>query len=589
MNSLSMLALVATMVYLGLCAMVLVRDPRAGLNRVFATLCLAYAIWCFGFMFMYSGNSREECWGWDRVASLGWAFFPALALHSCLLLGRRDRWLARPWAFVLLYLPGLVMFTRYQLFDLGTDIDYLRLPLGWTPVMDNILPWFVYFECYLALFLLTALWVLVRWARTAVLVSERRQAWALVTTCVLAFGLGFLIDSFAEDVVGTRLPPMAPMLGVIWAGGIAYSMTRHRLMVLSPASASGQILESVRDLLLLVDRDERIVDASPQALVALGFERGELVGGGLGRILGGEDNARKALQSTRDADMGAFPLELSWVRKDGRELPVWLWGSPIVDRDGDWIGAVLVGRDLSEQRRVEDELVRACGVESIGLLAGGIAHDFNNLMTAVIGNLELAREASTGNATVRDRLDEAGQAADQARQLAQRLLSFYRGRVPDRREVDLGRVVKEASSVALRGSRAQLQIRVAPGLRMVLADEAQLVQVLHNLLINGRQAMPEGGTISIEVSNCGDTSRSPEGCPGLPAGEYVCLSVRDEGPGIPPEVLSRIFEPFFTTKETGTGLGLPSSRSIVRRHGGDIVVVPGSGRGCTFRVFLPAA
>ncbi len=589
MNTLSMLALVATVIYLGLCAMVLRRDPRAPLNRVFATLCLAYAIWSFGFMFMYSAASRETCWAWDRVASLGWAFAPALALHSCLMLARREHWLARPWAFVLLYLPGLVMFTRYQLFDLGTDIDYERLPLGWMPDADRILPWFVYYEFYLILFVGTALGVLVGWARTSDLVRERKQAWALVITVSTAFALGFAVDMLAELVLGTVIPPMAPILGVIWAVGIGYSMTRHRLMVLSPESASGQILESVRDMLLLVDRNGCVVDASPRTLAALGYEREELVGGGLGRILGGESNASKALQSTRDVDMSAFPLELSWQRKDGTQMPVWLWGSAILDRDGDWIGAVLVGKDLSEQRRVEDELVRASGVESIGLLAGGVAHDFNNLMTAVIGNLELAREALNGNPTVRDRLDEAGQAADQARQLAQRLLSFYRGRTPDRREVDLGRVVKEASSVALRGSRAQLQIHVAPGLRMVLADEAQLTQVLHNLLINGRQAMPGGGTISVEVMNCGDATRPPDGCPGLPAGEYVCLSVHDEGPGIPADVLPRIFDPFFTTKEGGTGLGLPSSRSIVRRHAGDIVVVLDKGRGCTFRVFLPAA
>ena len=588
MITLSMLALAATVIYLGLGLTALRRNPRSSLNRLFATLCLAYGLWALGFGFMYSSPSKEACWAWDRVASLGWVFFPALVLHCCLVMGRREEWLARPWTFIAIYLPGLVMFVGYQLMDLGTQMDYQRLPLGWSPDPGKILPWFWYYESYMVLFIGTSLGILVRWARTTTRTRERRQGRALIAACIIAFVVSVAIDFGVEKVVGQQLPPLSPILGVIWAGGIAWVMSRHRLMEVNPASASGQILQSVRDLLLLVD-GKGVVDANPQALLTLGYARNDLVGGASGRVFGGDEKARKVLQSTRDLNTAAFPVELAWLRKDGSGVPVWLWGAPIFDHDGDWIGAVLVGRDLSERRRVEEELARASGIESMGLLAGGVAHDLNNLLAGVIGHLELAREAAPPDPRLLGRLDDAEAAADMARRLAQRLLSFHRGEAPERRAVDVGRLVKETSGLALRGSKARLEIRIPPDVRPVLVDEGQLTQVLQNLLINARQAMPEGGRITVEVENLTGAPAPVPGGAELDPGEYVCLTVRDEGPGFPDEVRARLFEPFFTTKAGGSGLGLASSRSIVRRHGGDIRVSPPDGRGAKVQVLLPAA
>lgn len=259
--------------------------------------------------------------------------------------------------------------------------------------------------------------------------------------------------------------------------------------------------------------------------------------------------------------------------------------APMHDVTGRAIGTVLVLRDVTDRSRLEVELVRASKMESIGVLAGGIAHDFNNLLAVVMGNLTLALLDERVPPRAVKWLRDAERGTLRARELTQQLLTFARGGEPVRAAVSLAEVVKEAAEFGLHGAAASCEFDFAPDLKPADVDKSQIGQVVQNLVINAVQAMPGGGVIRINLRN----DRLAVGATPLPPGEYVHLEISDSGRGIPKEYLGRIFEPFFTTKEYGTGLGLATVYSVIRKHSGHITVESVIGQGTTFRIWLPTA
>ncbi len=243
--------------------------------------------------------------------------------------------------------------------------------------------------------------------------------------------------------------------------------------------------------------------------------------------------------------------------------------------------------DVSVRRRLEAELMRNSKLEAVGILAGGIAHDFNNILTAVLGNISLAEADTDVSLSTHSILREARQAALRARDLTQQLLTFAKGGEPVRATVALPELLRETVTFAMHGSKAKAEISLESDLRPINADKGQISQVVQNLVINAAQAMPGGGHIRISAGNAALA-------PGLVAaladgGDFVKITVSDNGPGIQPEHLSSIFDPYFTTKEHGSGLGLATVYSIVRRHKGHIEVESQLGQGSHFHVWLPAA
>ena len=589
MNPLSLLSFLAFLAYVFLGALALRRNYRSHLNRVFALLCGTLALWSFGFAFLYVAPNPEFCLFWDRIASVGWSFFAAVTLHFVLVLTGREKLLRRPWVLAALYLPGIAIFVKYLTSSLGGDIEYIQRSLGWSPWFKSE-EWFWGFEAYTIGFSSLSLLLITRWMVEAGTLRERRQAGIVFLSGIMSFAAGAGIDIVRPLLIKDDLPPVAPIVGLVWAAGIWYAMVRQGFMTLTPSTASDQIFSGVPDLLLLVEPDGTIADANAKAIETIGTSREELLGRPLDGLFESPEQAPKALAAITDLKgTPALPIEVRWKTKDGRIVEVWLSGSGIRSQAGTTIGTLLVARDTAEHRRMEEELARVSSVDSIGILAGGIAHDFNNLLTVIIGNLQLVRASKAEDDRTDQRLSEAERAADQARLLAGRLLSLSRGGEPEREPVSPEKLISEAASVALMGSDVRLKIDLPADLRSVSVDPGQLNQVLHNLLINSQQAMPGGGTITIEGAEHTVPGVLLPGRPSLDKGGYIRLSVRDEGSGILEGDMEQVFEPFFSTKSSGSGLGLSSSRSIVHRHGGAIGVESESGKGTTFHVYLPVA
>src|SRR5574341_1457167 len=287
----------------------------------------------------------------------------------------------------------------------------------------------------------------------------------------------------------------------------------------------------------------------------------------------------------------ASGVELMWKKKDGTPIRIQLDAHTVRDAGGRTLYYEGFVRDVTERARLEEQLRQAQKMEAIGQLAGGIAHDFNNLLTAILGfSSLLLRDKAHPHPRQRD-VEEIRDAATRAAALTQQLLAFSRKQVLQPAELDLNEVVQGVETMLRRviGEHIELATVLAPGLGAVLADHTQLEQVIVILAVNARDAMPRGGTLTIETAEAELDPGYVAGHPGVQPGRYVLLAVSDTGIGMDAETRARIFEPFFTTKGVGvgTGLGLATVYGVVQQSGGHIAVYSEVGRGSTFKIYLP--
>ncbi len=245
-----------------------------------------------------------------------------------------------------------------------------------------------------------------------------------------------------------------------------------------------------------------------------------------------------------------------------------------------------IAHDITEKKRLEQELLKAQKLESLGVLAGGIAHDFNNFLSGIMGNISLAKLGADQGEDITEALDEALRVTSRASALTRQLLVFSKGGSPVKKTASISEMLRDSTVFALRGSKVKCEFSIAEDLWPVRVDLGQFSQVIHNLVLNAVQAMPQGGTIRLHARNA--TLEALSGLP-LEAGRYVKVSMQDEGLGIPQEHLSKIFDPYFTTKHKGSGLGLTMTYTTIQAHDGHIAVDSEMGKGTTFHIYMPAS
>jgi PAS domain S-box-containing protein len=354
-------------------------------------------------------------------------------------------------------------------------------------------------------------------------------------------------------------------------------------------------LRSIGDGVITTDLDGMVALMNNAAETLTGWTEQEAVGRPLAAVLQRFDRRTRQRSNTSVPDVTRNPQELSITRslvlvaRDLTERPIEEITAPIRDSMGQTIGMVVAFRDITDTLKAQEELARESKLASLGLLAAGIAHDFNNILMAIMGNVSLARVMVPSTAPAATALADAVKACVHARELTWQLLTFSKGGVPVKKTIDISRVLKECTTLAQCGSHVSSSVDIAPSLWPVHADPGQLIQVFNNILINAQQAMPNGGTIEVRVENIVEPSRRYEYALPVEAGRYVRVSIIDRGIGIPEENLGSIFDPYFTTKQKGSGLGLATSYSIVKNHGGYVSVDSKLGVGTTVQVNFPAA
>ena len=352
-----------------------------------------------------------------------------------------------------------------------------------------------------------------------------------------------------------------------------------RIALQDSARRMTDILEKTSDGFFALDTNWNFTYLNAEAEVMLGMPRDSLVGQNIwekfpslsGSIF--EQNYRKVM-----SDQVAIEFEALDVKgKAWFEVHSYPSGG----------GVSVFFREISERKRAEDERLTTSKLESLGTLAGGIAHDLNNILTVISGNIGLAQlDAPTNSANLLSFLAKAGQAAQHAARLSSQLLTFSKGGAPLKKVVSVADVLQHAAEFSLHGSNLRAAIEIEDHLGKADIDVGQVEQVINALMINAREAMPNGGRVDV----CAENVQFGENCGlSLDPGRYIKISVADHGPGVPLDVVGKIFDPYFTTKPSSTGLGLAISYSIIRKHGGFLHLENNAPTGATFTFYLPAA
>ena len=350
-----------------------------------------------------------------------------------------------------------------------------------------------------------------------------------------------------------------------------------------------EIVENSMDMILTCDLKGTYTSCNRAMEEITGYSRDEIIGTNY-KAFFDKEGAKKVYETLNklyEAEISLKESTYEILTKDKRKLTIKGNNMSLIIKNGEKRGFLGVLRDVTEQQKLEFQMIRAEKLEALGILAGGIAHDFNNILTAIMGYLNLAKLFQEDMETIQNYISKAETAVLGAAGLTRQLLTFSRGGEPFREAVYVLPVIEEAANMALgKSSGTTYDAFYEENIKPINADRGQILQVLTNLFINARQAMPGGGTIAVTVKNRVINSRNSIGS--LREGDYVSVSVGDEGGGIPQNNLQKIFDPFYTTKQDGSGLGLATCHSIITKHGGHIEVESRVGEGTVLTFYLPA-
>jgi PAS domain S-box-containing protein len=598
------------------------RDAKSSINRLFGLMAFSFAAQSFIEFGYRQSNSLDQAMFWWRL-DVFWAISVAILLHFTLSFTEKTALLKRKWIYFLIYMPAIALLIYDQSTHLITGPPKLH-PWGWAYSLPEeisvasllLLIWNI------GTFLVT-ISLCLHHCVTAADPRKRSQA----RFVALGFFVGLLATIWEQVFFDTAFSvPFA--LSASMAVGmalIAVAVWRHKMFALTPITAAESIVTTMTDSLLLISPMGSIMSINKSAQKMLGYDEYELTGQSMQNIFPDDDTIPYWL-----TDPGEDPaankikyLETELRKKNGKPVPVSLAGSILRDGKERLLGSLIIARDITQRKQtdkelqqyrfhleelvknrttallssenerslLEQQLLQSQKMEAIGRLAGGVAHDFNNLLMVIQTYTGEIHDSFQDSDPRKSDMSEVIEAAKRAEALTQQLLAFSRKQAIDPQIVNLNDSISNITKMLGRiiGEDVQLSFLPCEDKCNIKIDTNQLDQVLTNLAVNARDAMPEGGRLSIESSMVTLTESDVMDIPEAKQGTYIRLIVRDNGCGMSNGVTSKIFEPFYTTKGRGkgTGLGLATVYGIVRQNNGFIRVESTIDVGTTFSIYLP--
>ncbi|RME67461.1 MAG: PAS domain S-box protein, partial [Nitrospirae bacterium] len=392
-------------------------------------------------------------------------------------------------------------------------------------------------------------------------------------------------EAFLEKAIGYTCGTIFIFLGFLQWFPMVFRLKRQEKLIAQQEMIYRQSVENASIAVFSIDTEEKIYSWNRACETLFGYSKEETTGKPFKILIPDERTYASLKEKIGHVLKGqSFSnLELVLLARDGTEKNLLVTLTPVYNPEMEIVRCAFACVDITEKVKLQEEMERINRMDSLSVLAGGIAHDFNNLLTGIIGNISLARSKLTPGTEPFQRLSEAEKACDTAQALVKEILLFARGSEPEKRVIDLKELLKENVKFIFRSTDIETEVSLEDGLWNIEADPAQINQAIQNILINAKEAV-EGkkGRVTVKAENVVDEKE----------GRFVRISIQDNGPGIPEEIIPRIFEPFFTTKTRGntkgTGLGLSIAHTVVTRHGGRITVKNSDGSGAEFTLLLPA-
>jgi two-component system, cell cycle sensor histidine kinase and response regulator CckA len=553
------------------------RQTRGSLH--FLLMASTMGIWLLAAGLMMAAPDPDSALNWWKASFVGFGAIPAAVYgFSHWLVGGPDR---RTWVFGLLVGAALVL-------------EVLAVGTGW-PATGVILHEYGYFSTHgpggllLAALLAGGVGLSIWELRTAPSHGDPNRAGLRkgLLTFLLGPGVVVVVADFAPTF-GSGTPPIGYMVVLLVGVGLFWTFRRFRLVDITPATTADSTLAAVTDGVAVCDTDGRIRVANPSFERFAGVPATDLIGECIQDVLPVGDDRDELLEVVAGEQLG--DRRMTVFPPSGETLPVTVTGHALRDSGDIRLGTVVVVRDLTDRIFFEERLARSERLEAMGNLAGGVAHDFNNILMAVQGYAAILQEelgSQPISAQVRKGLAEIVTGTERATALTRQLLTFGSTDVVEGKVHDVRKILEECGPIIDRlvPSGVDLRVLVPPVPAMALVDPSRMEQVVMNLALNGRDAMPDGGILRIEVQVVA-AGAAPDALE-LGEGWFVVVRVSDTGTGMSPEIASRAFEPFFTTRADGGGMGLSTVYGIVTQAGGKVDLQTEVGVGTTVTVYVP--
>ncbi len=591
MNTLSFIHFFSFLVFLWIMAFILQKSHKQTLNRIAALFCFCFVVWNFGAAFMRSAPTKETAMLWQNISSFGWISFASVFLWQAVVFTGKKKLLKSKVFYIAVFgIPAFLIYKQWTGFLIN---DFVRLPWGWHNIWTETI-WPPLFFLYYILFNVLSFVIVLNYGKKTEVFYKKKQALIIFYAMLICLVLGTVTDVVLPRMNIHLIPPLASVFALFWVGGVVYAITKYGLMSITPQSAAENILSSMSDSLILVNPEGVIASINNATEKLFGYKERDLVGRVAGTVINGdrEEKDQRVFEGLLKGQ-AVKDFETSYRTRDDRSIPVNLSGSPVFDREGRMVGAVLIAHDMREtikrnreleesyqkQAEMREKLVKAEMQEklnrqeklaTIGRLAGSVGHEIRTPLASIKNAVfYLERYGGIQDSDASEYLRILVEEVNRAEEIVNSLLDFSRTTKVNPADIEIKQAFERAEDAVKDHKEVEIVKNVEPDAATIKADPVKFEQLMKNLLKNACQAIDGPGRVEINSRR---------------AGGGIEIDVSDTGEGMDEATVQRIYEPLFTTKPSGIGLGMSIIKDIVDAHGWDLRVESEKGKGTLFAI-----